>query len=202
MHRAGPLLIVLILALAAPAFAEARPGMGLSPDNHTSFLAAGTSVSTAAASPFQRSMAPSYGASDIGQSSYGGSSNVQSSFGTRRSGFFSGGFSLPMVLLALLCLYVYMIPTIVAYRRHHPRRQAIALLNILAGATAIGWVGALIWALITPQDFSNANPVAAPATAQVLASDQTKICPSCAETIKEAAIKCRFCGHRFDTPTA
>jgi len=29
-------------------------------------------------------------------------------------------------------------------------------------------------------------------------SDETKICPFCAETIKEMASKCRYCGSRLD----
>ena len=29
-------------------------------------------------------------------------------------------------------------------------------------------------------------------------ADETKICPMCAETVKAAALKCRFCGHMFE----
>jgi|GEM_PF-4128811 hypothetical protein len=32
------------------------------------------------------------------------------------------------------------------------------------------------------------------------AKADTKVCPDCAESVKAAAVKCRFCGHRFDQP--
>lgn len=32
------------------------------------------------------------------------------------------------------------------------------------------------------------------------AKADTKVCPECAESVKEAAVKCRFCGYRFDQP--
>ena len=31
-----------------------------------------------------------------------------------------------------------------------------------------------------------------------LASGESKICPQCAETVKAAALICRFCGHKFE----
>jgi hypothetical protein len=41
---------------------------------------------------------------------------------------------------------LYFIPAIVARNRHHRQRQAILVLNLLAGWTAIGWIVALVWA--------------------------------------------------------
>lgn len=48
-----------------------------------------------------------------------------------------------LVGLALL----YVAPTILAFRRKHHNRQAIAALNLLAGWTVVGWIAALVWAL-------------------------------------------------------
>lgn len=31
-------------------------------------------------------------------------------------------------------------------------------------------------------------------------NDDEKICPRCAETVKKAALVCRYCGHEFETP--
>jgi hypothetical protein len=39
-----------------------------------------------------------------------------------------------------------------------------------------------------------------PVAAQEDPSGQTKVCPEGAETVKAAALKCRFCGYRFDEP--
>jgi len=54
------------------------------------------------------------------------------------------------VLISLLLIIaiggVYFIPYIVARRRKHHNAEAIGVLNLLLGWTAIGWIVALIWA--------------------------------------------------------
>ena len=46
---------------------------------------------------------------------------------------------------------VYFIPTIVASHRHHPQLTAIFILNLFLGWSLIGWVGALVWAVLHQQ---------------------------------------------------
>lgn len=48
-----------------------------------------------------------------------------------------------LALFGLVCF----LPTWVAFGRKHHQRYAIAALNVLLGATGIGWIAALIWAL-------------------------------------------------------
>lgn len=43
---------------------------------------------------------------------------------------------------------LYFAPSIVAFYRAKPSRFGIALLNLLAGWTVIGWLAAFIWACI------------------------------------------------------
>ena len=46
----------------------------------------------------------------------------------------------------IFCL-VYMAPSIVAFRRDHPNRWVILVVNFAFGGTIIGWGIALVWAL-------------------------------------------------------
>jgi len=50
-------------------------------------------------------------------------------------------------VLAVLAL-VYFVPFFVAVMRYHKYKTAIFVLNLFAGWTFLGWVGALVWAFI------------------------------------------------------
>jgi hypothetical protein len=44
------------------------------------------------------------------------------------------------------CLFIYILPSFIAYRRGHHNAQAIFILNVLLGWMLIGWVAAMVWA--------------------------------------------------------
>jgi Superinfection immunity protein/Short C-terminal domain len=50
-------------------------------------------------------------------------------------------------LVFLIIGIVYIIPTLVAFRRNHPNRWPILLVNVVFGGTVLGWGVALAWAL-------------------------------------------------------
>lgn len=50
--------------------------------------------------------------------------------------------------MEILLIILYFAPMIVAFCRNNPHCTAIAVLNVLLGWTFIGWVMALVWALI------------------------------------------------------
>ena len=55
--------------------------------------------------------------------------------------------ALTMTFAAALALTVFFIPTTIARRRQHRNATGIFLVNLFAGWTLIGWVGALVWAV-------------------------------------------------------
>jgi hypothetical protein len=58
-------------------------------------------------------------------------------------------FSLVLGLLAIVaCLGFYFLPTITANWRQHKNADAILILNLFLGWTVIGWIIALIWAVM------------------------------------------------------
>jgi hypothetical protein len=51
-----------------------------------------------------------------------------------------------LVVLPVLVIYLYFLPTFIAFRRVHPNRVVILVLNVLFGLTILGWALLLIWA--------------------------------------------------------
>ncbi len=51
----------------------------------------------------------------------------------------------------LLAVFIYLIPSLVAALRSHPRRWSIFMLNLFLGWTVVGWVVALVGSLKTHQ---------------------------------------------------
>ena len=54
------------------------------------------------------------------------------------------------IFIAIISLVVYFLPSIIAAFRRHPYTLAIFLINLILGVTGIGWIGALVWAFISP----------------------------------------------------
>lgn len=85
------------------------------------------------------------------------------------------GFGSFFMVLVILSLLLYFIPSIVASKREHPNRGAIYMLNILAGWTFIGWVGALVWAMTGSQQSAQIAYQHSPATSEPNLSIAEKI---------------------------
>lgn len=64
----------------------------------------------------------------------------------------AGGWDgLVVAAIGVVSFAVYFLPLAVAVKREHPQKNAIGVLNLLAGWTFIGWVGALVWAVMEPR---------------------------------------------------
>ncbi|HZK91314.1 MAG TPA: superinfection immunity protein [Stellaceae bacterium] len=52
------------------------------------------------------------------------------------------------VIMLIIVVAIYMLPTLIAFGREHPRRMDLAVVNILFGWTLIGWFAVFFWALL------------------------------------------------------
>jgi hypothetical protein len=73
-----------------------------------------------------------------------------------------GSAEVIVLLIVVLAILLYLLPTYVAGKRKHPQLGPIALVNILLGWSLLGWVAALAWAL-TGAEAAPAPPPSEPA---------------------------------------
>lgn len=52
------------------------------------------------------------------------------------------------IVLAVIALAVYFVPSFIAVNRNKRNKNAIFALNLLLGWTFVGWVVALVWSLM------------------------------------------------------
>jgi len=107
---------------------------------------------------------------------------------------------LGVVLISLIGLAIYFIPSLVARARGKRNRRAIYALNLLAGWTIGGWIGALVWALTAePPPTRTDLPQAVPS-----ANGSVALKPGAAPSVPEpgsdagaptnGALSCQVCG--------
>jgi hypothetical protein len=52
------------------------------------------------------------------------------------------------IVVFVISVAIYFLPTILAVLRHHRNALAVFLVNLFLGWTFIGWVAALVWSVI------------------------------------------------------
>ncbi|MDR6158788.1 hypothetical protein QF023_002304 [Chryseobacterium sp. SLBN-27] len=66
-----------------------------------------------------------------------------------------------LLILLLILLPLYFLPTFVAYAKKNSNAEAIFTINLLLGWSLIGWLAALVWALLNKQsNISNIDQLA------------------------------------------
>ena len=64
------------------------------------------------------------------------------------------------VIVGVLSLAFYFLPTIIADKRNVPHSGAICCINLIFGWTVLGWIAALVWAVAeTPEPPIIAKPL-------------------------------------------
>lgn len=67
-------------------------------------------------------------------------------------------------LFVLLTLVFYFIPSVIANQRNAQHSGMIFLIHLVFGWTVLGWIAALVWAIVEAPKTVPTNPVSAEAT--------------------------------------
>ena len=59
------------------------------------------------------------------------------------------GFVALLMAACIVALAIYALPALLAWSMGSPQRVAIILVDLLLGWTIIGWIAALIWAILS-----------------------------------------------------
>jgi hypothetical protein len=61
-------------------------------------------------------------------------------------------------IFLFVCIFVYMLPTLIAWRRNSEDLLAISILNVCLGWSVLMWIIAALWALVgDPNDEEHRN---------------------------------------------
>jgi len=101
-----------------------------------------------------------------------------------------------LILVVGIALFLYFIPTIIAFNRSHihSERWMVFLINLFFGWSILGWVASLVIACANTDPQVEGSFSDKAVNGLLGSGARIKQCASCAETIKEAAVVCRFCG--------
>lgn len=111
-----------------------------------------------------------------------------------------GGISIWQLIVLAIMVAAYFLPLIVAVMRSHQNAGAIAALNLLLGWTLLGWVGALVWAMLSkPEEAGKAR--GQDVVADTGLSPAHRKCPECAEVVLKEARKCKHCQAELEPAT-
>lgn len=74
----------------------------------------------------------------------------------------AGGVALAVVAYGFFIgfgLVSYLLPSVIAFSRHHFNRAPIFVLNLLLGWTVLGWIAAMFWAFGKQRPGEGVDPI-------------------------------------------
>jgi hypothetical protein len=99
------------------------------------------------------------------------------------------------IVLGIIFMAIYFVPSIVAMAREHEQKIPILLLNIFLGWSVIGWVVALVWASLKQKDRR-------PGGLSVGILPAAGRCPHCLRPILIRDKRCGHCHTRLEAGTS